>query len=140
MAVEIEGLADFNRYLKVAAGKSPDAVKEANYDLAEAIRKAAMKRASIRSQAAKAARSLRSSKSAKWSVISGGGGRVPFFYGAEFGSKRYGQFMPWRGNAFGGWSGGPGYFLHPAIREEGPEAVEKYWVRMQKILDDAFPS
>src|SRR5512147_1301244 len=42
------------------------------------------------------------------SVLFGG---KPWDFGAEFGSKRYKQFLPWRGN-----DDGAGYFLWPTVR------------------------
>ena len=58
--------------------------------------------------------------------------------GAEFGSKRYTQFPPWRGNQFTG--GDVGYMLHPAIRDNETEWVDMYWQGIEGIAKkSAFP-
>lgn len=52
----------------------------------------------------------------------------PYAFGAEFGSKQYKQFHPWRGNPkVDAFEGGPGYFLFPSIREHKSD-IEKKWV------------
>lgn len=139
--IEIVGLTDFTRALKVACEQAPKAMKEANYEVADLLVKAAKARARNEpGVAGKASRSLRASRTAAYASIRGGGGRYPYFYGAEFGSKRYGQFQSWRGNQWGGWNGGPGYFLHPAIRAEGPKAIEKYMEKIDALTAEAFPN
>ena len=140
-AMRIEGLTDFYRALGEVDKQFPAELRKQGYDLARGLVLAARTKATTRSirTPIKAARSLRAGTNRQDAYITGGGGRYPFFYGAEFGSKRYGQFEAWRGNQWKGWDGGPGYFLHPAIREKGPELLEKYWQSLDALTAKAFP-
>lgn len=161
LTVKIEGLRDFREALKLVADEYPDAVKKANNDLATGLVKHAQKRGrSYGGVVAKGSRSLKATNAAAYSAILGGttGSKTDraVFFGAEFGGKRRTQgkkipvnargprklrsgFKPWRGNQWGGWSGGPGYFLHPTIREEGPAAIEEYKQRLLRLERRAFP-
>lgn len=136
--IEVEGMGDFAKALRAASQSAPEALKRANYDLGSKIVKDGRRKASTRLEK-KAAKSLRASRAASNVTVSGGGARYPFFYGAEFGAKQFKQFKSWRGNQWGGWSGGPGYFLHPAIRANSVESLRIYWDRINEITDEAFP-
>ncbi len=139
-SIQIEGLRDFNRALKQVSDQYPKQVKDANYDLAREVATRAKTRAMGEGGSArKAAASLRASRSANASAVSGGGPRYPYFWGAEFGSKRYGQFKAWRGNQWGGWDGGPGYFLHPTIRNDARKLIDDYMKRLDELAAEAFP-
>lgn len=137
----IHDLRDFLRDLRKVEGDYSKRVKEANYELAQSL----VTRAKARARTAgiptsrRVAQSLRAARSARESVVSGGGARVPTFWGAEFGAKRYRQFKPWRGNQWGGWSGGPGYFLHPTIRDNAESFLEQYIDTLAEIYGEAFP-
>lgn len=139
--VQIEGLRSFQRALKIAGDQFPEEMKAANFEAASKIveyAKAEAKTVSIRTPV-KAAESLRASKAVSYSSIRGGGPAWPFFYGAEFGAKKYKQFLPWRGNQWTGWDSGVGYFLHPAIRKEGQQVIADYMVRVDALTRVAFP-
>lgn len=91
-------------------------------------------------QAHKAAESLRASKSASSvAILLGDNGRYAFARGAEWGARRYKQFPPWRGNQWMSWGGGPGYFLHPAIRTVGKDVLDEYWQSIRALRAQAFP-
>ena len=81
-------------------------------------------------QAAKAAGTLRPVKSGIAASISGGSG-IGFFFGAEFGSSRYHQFMAHRGET--------GYFLYPTIRDEMDNIVDFYGDEVERVARRAFP-
>lgn len=139
-AVTVEGLADFHRALKKLDDQYPKAVKNSNYNLANEIAKRA--KTSARSQGGivrHGSRSLRAARQASAAVVVGGGPRYPTFWGAEFGSKQYRQFKSWRGNQWGGWSGGPGYFLHPTIRRDARALIDEYMRELDALADEAFP-
>jgi 3-hydroxy-3-methylglutaryl CoA synthase len=139
-SVDIVGLADFTRACKAAANGAPEAMKQANYDVANKLVVSARAVAAGHSKLAnKAAKSLRASRAAGYAAINAGGARYPFFYGAEFGAKQYKQFDSWRGNQWRGWDGGPGYFLHPTIRAKGRAAVDEYMKRLDELTAQAFP-
>lgn len=139
--VTIEDLNGFNRALRAVGNDYPKTLKKANYDLARGLVMAARRKASARpiGTAAKAAKSLRASRGANYAAVTGGGARYKYFFGAEFGSKRYKRFEAWRGNQWGGWAGGPGYFLHPSIRDDGPRLLESYYETLDELTAQAFP-
>lgn len=83
------------------------------------------KASGVSPQAAAAARSLSATASGGGVGIRLGSG-VPFALGAEFGAKKYPQFMAWTGNQWSGVPSDVGYFMHPAIRDSMPEVVDKY--------------
>lgn len=146
VTISVEGLSDFSRALKQAGEQFPKELQKANVRVtrrivvkAREIARAKPGRTGGRSVQAKAVASLRSGYGLTSAYIEGGGPSAPWFYGAEFGSKRYGQFDSWRGNQHTSWEGGPGYFLHPAIREEGPESIREYMETLDDILGKAFP-
>jgi len=114
-------------------------VKQANFEIAsQFVEKAQGKASGVGRQAAKASASLRASKSVNSAALIGGA-RTAFFYGAEFGSKRYGQFKEWRGNASADpFSGGAGYFVYPTIRENKALVEEDYVDAIMKSVQDAF--
>lgn len=141
-SVEIEGLAEFILLMKKA---NPDLVVKvalANYAVGKEIVDDAKVKANSISKpgsARLAAKSLGASKSSKNAMVRGGGKRAPFFFGAEFGAKRFKQFAPWRGNSWVGFDTGVGYFLHPAIRESWPEAKETYLKTIDEVMRASFP-
>lgn len=63
------------------------------------------------------------------------GSRFPWAWGLEFGSKRYRQFEPWRGNQWVRIGDGPGYYLQPAIREKKDEAIRLLDQRLSLLFD-----
>lgn len=139
-SVEIQGLRDFARALKLVDERFGSELKEANVEAASELVDSARSRAAMQGGvAAKAAKSLRAARLANAAAVSFGGARYPYAYGAEFGSKRYHQFKPWRGNQFEGWSGGPGYFLFPSLRADGARILRDYFNRVDRLLADAFP-
>jgi len=138
--VRIEGLRDFYNALRRVSDEYPATLVRANYDLAKGL--VDKSRARARGEpgvARKAARSLRASRSASAAIVSAGGARYPYFWGAEFGALRYRQFQTWRGNQWGAWSGGPGYFLHPTIRDHAVELIEDYLSKLDRLHSQAFP-
>lgn len=141
-AMYVEGLDDFTRGLRKMSDEFPNEMKQQNFKAADRLVKFAKARAmSQPGVAGKAAQSLRATRTASYASIRGGGVRYPYFYGAEFGAKRYAQFRSWRGNQFTGWSGGPGYFLHPTIRYEGPKIFQNYLNAIEELAaKTAFPN
>lgn len=137
---KVDGLGDFARALRSLSDNYPKAMKDVTYRLGRELVTEAKAKAKADSRLAnKAAKSLRASRRADAVIVSGGGGRAPYFKGAEFGSYRYKQFKSWRGNQFGGWAGGPGYFLHPAIRESGRDIFKHYMDTLDALSERAFP-
>jgi hypothetical protein len=144
----VEGLAQFSRALaQIGADGLRDEVKAANYDVADKLAEAAKEKAvGLNRQQRAAALSLRATRTQNYAAVRLGSARVPYALGAEFGAikrTRKGKiargFRPWRGNQFSGWGGGPGYFLHPTIREKGPELINDYMTHIDRIMSEAFP-
>jgi hypothetical protein len=147
-AANVEGLGQFTRALaRIGADGLRDEVKQANFDVADKLADAAKSKAGgLSRQQKSAAESLRATKTQNYAAIRLGSARKPYALGAEFGAKKrthrgriVGGFRPWRGNQWGGWGGGPGYFLHPAIREKGPELINEYMRAIDRITQEAFP-
>lgn len=53
-------------------------------------------------------------------------------WGAEFGSDRFTQFRPWRGN-----DTGAGYFLWPTVRAMSDEVMGRYGDALMRAVDRA---
>lgn len=135
--VQVPGLRAFAAELR---GIDPDfqaQLKAANLAAAQIVAKAAIAKAgSVSRQAAFAARSLRAVGYQREGSIRIGGktpqGRAAL--GAEFGSLRYGQFMPWLGNGTDA-----GYFLWPSIRISADLVTKEYSDQFDRIARRAFP-
>lgn len=137
---EIEGLREFRIALKALGVGLPDSLRDYNVKAAEAVVERGRAKAT-RPQQNKAAQSLRASRSGQAvGIMLGDNGAYAFARGAEFGARRYRQFPPWRGNQWMSWGGGPGYFLHPAIREVGETVLDDYWNSIRTLRKRAFPN
>jgi hypothetical protein len=148
LAGNIEGLSQFTRALaRAGADGSRQEVKEANFRAADKLADAAKaKAAGLTKQQQAAATSLRATKTMNYAAVRLGSARKAYALGAEFGATkrtRTGRvargFPEWRGNQFSGWSGGPGYFLHPTIREKGDELIAEYRQMIDRMMAEAFP-
>lgn len=136
----IQGLREFQRQLALLGGSLPVSLREFNIEAAGKIVDAAKDRAKAPQQQKAADESLRVSRSSKTvAVLLGDNGRYSWALGAEFGARRYRQFPSWRGNQWNYWGGGPGYFLHPAIREVGEDVLDEYWESIRGLASTAFP-
>lgn len=140
-AIEIVGLRAFMRELALLSPEVDAKFKAVNYEVAEKVKGEAMTDAqALGGVAAKAAPSLRATKTKNYSSIRLGGAKAPYAQGAEFGSDKFRQFKPWRGNQ---WSdrgpGGVGYFLQPKIRDMDKEIQKMYADAFDKIAAGTFP-
>lgn len=140
--VHIEGLREFRAALKEAGTGWPKALGQANKQAAQIIADDASHRAeSLGSTARHVASSIKAAATQQASVTLGGD-QWPMALGAEFGSRRYPQFPPWRGNQWTdgeGPPGGEGYFLMPAVRENKEAFMEAYGRSVDELTRDAFP-
>ena len=125
--VRIEGLRDLTRDLSKAGGKVSKAMPEANQRVAhDLVVKPARSKASGQPGASGklAQTGIRAARRARAAVVVIGGTKSSeWALGAEFGSKRYRQFQPFRGNQ---WEGLPGYVVQPTIRENKPRIEAEY--------------
>jgi hypothetical protein len=142
LKIEVENLRGLRAALKHAGPGLDKKVTELNYEIANHVVDVAKGKANAQGgAAAKAAPSLRASKTAASANIKLGGARYRYAYGAEFGSLRYKQFKKWRGNQWQPWgSDGVGYFLHPAIRSERQYIIDTYATRVSALMAEAFPN
>lgn len=63
--------------------------------------------------------------------------KSPTILGAEYGSKQWSQFPPWRGNQFTDKKGsGVGYMMHPAMRDYLPTAEEKLYDELLAAINE----
>jgi aminopeptidase N len=148
LAGNIEGLSQFTRALaRAGADGTRQEVKEANFRVADKLIDAAKDKASgLTRQQKAAAASMRATKTQNYAAVRLGSKRKAYALGAEFGSVRRTRtgriargFQEWRGNQFSGWSGGPGYFLHPTIREKGEQLIAEYRTSIDRMMAEAFP-
>lgn len=131
--IRVQGLDKLNRALREMGGEFPNSVRQANKSVAEDVRTVAFSRAlALGGVAAHVAPSLRAVAGARSAGVAGGGARYPMFGGAEFGSIRYKQFKPWRGN-----KSNAGYFLYPAIRAEAPRITQEYLDELDALIKKA---
>lgn len=137
--IDIAGLREFEHSLGEAKAALPRVIRSINRSVAQEIVDSAREHAD-RPQQRKAATSLRVVGGAA-SIAVSLRNKFGFELGAEFGSKRYKQFPPWRGNQ---WSEtwvpeGVGYFLHPAIRDDAARIIGEYNRRLDEVWRIAFP-
>ncbi len=138
--VRVAGLDAFRRELRrlesEAGPQGLAMLKEANHKVASmVVTKAQARAASIGPMQSKAASSLRAGRQQARAVVSGGGARTPFFWGAEFGALQFKQFLPWKKPG----GGNTGYFLFPTMKAETQNIIEMYGEELDKIAKDAFP-
>lgn len=159
-SVAVKGLRELNRELKALDAMGGEGnrqlLKDANWRVAQFVTEKARQRASgVGRQQARAAESLKPSKTVNRAQVTGGNARVPFFFGAEFGAKpnvlrserqragwagpgRYigfRQFLPWTKPG----SGNVGYFLFPTLKNESSDIIELYADELDKVTAKAFP-
>jgi hypothetical protein len=158
--VAVKGLAELRRELRrldTEAGPDGSALlKEANWQVARFVTERAQARAgTVGRQQARAAESLRASKTVNRAQVSGGSAKMPFFFGAEFGAKQnilrserraagwagpgrylgFRQFKQWRKPG----GGNTGYFLFPTLRAETQNIIDFYADELDKVAAKAFP-
>lgn len=128
VSIRVEGLKEFQRELKKVDTPS---MKDANFKIANFVVDKAKGRASgVGRQQAKAAGTMRASRSGIAARVVGGNG-IDWFNGAEFGSVKYGQFPAHRGQE--------GYFLFPTIRDDREAIEEVAMDEFMKVAQKAFP-
>ena len=121
-AVRVEGLTELNRALKAIGPELQKELKATNLSVAEMVAGDAKAAAySLGGVAAHVAPSIQAKGYTTSAAVSGGGPTYPMFGGAEFGSIRFKQFKPWRGNG-----SDAGYFVYPAIRQDADRITTEY--------------
>ena len=126
--VQIKGLREFrNAVRKVDASMPKDmgrALKEISTDIVEKARERAQGLPGKASESFAGGLKAKSDQTAAKVTLDAT--RYPTLLGDEFGSKRYRQFQPWLGNQYQSpFESGPGYALHPTIRDESDNIDHK---------------
>lgn len=129
--VRVSGLNELNRALRDMGGREfQKELKEAGKKVADTVADDARGIAYILGGvAAKTAPSIRAAAGFTSAGVSFGGAAYPFAGGAEFGSLRFKQFMPWRGNG-----DGAGYFIYESIRDNSERIEQEYLAAADDIL------
>lgn len=128
--VQVQGLRELNLALRSIGKEAQAELRGASKDVAETVmsdaRALGMSEGGV---AAKVAPSIRATAGVKSAGLGFGGAAYPFAAGAEFGSKRFAQFKPWRGAG-----ANAGYFVYPAIRREAPRLEEDYLKAIDELM------
>jgi hypothetical protein len=147
VGIEVEGLRQFMRGLRQAPERLDKDIRKEFREIAATVRDraraAAWGRRSAVGGGPKRVRSMQSWRDLVNTIRSGsnpepyvalGSDRVPWVLGHEFGSGRYPQFPPWRGN-----KADAGYFFYPAVRAETQNVVERMAEVVDRVLSEAYP-
>lgn len=120
--VVAEGLPELARALKEIDSSLVKELRKANKSVATFVAADARSAAvALGGVAAHVAPSVKPSAGATYAGVAMGGPGYPMAAGAEFGSYRFKQFQPWRGNG-----SDAGYFLYPAIRQDSDRIETEY--------------
>lgn len=131
--VQVDGLRELNKALKDMGPELKGELRKTNKTVADFVAVDAKSAAySVGGVAAHVAPSIKASAGAESAGVSLGGGRYPMAGGAEFGSNKFKQFKPWRGNG-----SDAGYFVYPAIRQDADRIETEYGVAMDRLLRKA---
>lgn len=143
--VRLVGLKEFQRALKAAGAASGKEIGAANHKVASKVvewaRSEARGQKGATGKLASDRTALRATRKQKAAsvVINASNERLRgWALGAEFGSLQFAQFKPWRGNQFDIIGSGPGYALHPAIREHIDDIEDMYFDALDELAK-AFP-
>lgn len=142
-------IAGLRRTLRALPKEAQARLRDASQAIASDVAASASRRAlSVGGVARYVAPTIRASRDRVPKVVMGGTRRLPsrgdrprrggrqtvgdVIWGAEFGSDRFRQFSPWRGN-----DRGAGYFLWPTVRGEAPEIMDRYGEALMDAVDKA---
>lgn len=141
-------VAEWMKLLKATPDRADKAVRKRFRDIAAEVRDEARGRASGSHPVALHPRvrtggqhwkalvnSITSGATSNSPHVSIGSGNVPWALGFEFGSNRYPQFPPWKGN-------GPdaGYFFWPTVRDARDNVGDEMVKAIEEAMAEAFPN
>lgn len=131
VGVKVTGLNELNRALRDMGGREfQKELKEAGAEVAGEVASGARGRAlALGGVAAKTAPSIRAAAGFTSAGVGFGGSGYPFAMGAEFGSVRFKQFKPWRGNG-----SDAGYFVYESIRDNADMIGQRYLDAVDDVL------
>lgn len=121
--VRVQGLNELNKALRELGGRElQKELKDVGLSVAKKVANDAQGKAmSLGGVAAKVAPSIRAQASNTGAGVTFGGNAYPFAGGSEFGSLKYTQFQPYRGN-----DSNAGYYVYPAIRSNADTIADEY--------------
>ena len=143
MEITYDGIKKFQRELRQVGKEWPRELRKTNKAVAEetvlpeARRRAAESRPSAAGGTtrlgSRGERSLRAGAQQRKAFVKGGGARVPWFAGHEWGSSgQYGQFPQRSGVS-------PGFIIFPVIKERQTQIQETYMRMLDDLASRAFP-
>lgn len=133
--VAVDGLRELNKALKGMGPEAQRELKEASKEVAGFVASEAQARAhSVGGVVAHIAPSIRAVGGVNGAGVAFGGASYPMAGGAEFGSLRYKQFKPWRGN-----DSGAGYAIYPTIRDNAERIADQFTDKVDRIIERRFP-
>lgn len=128
--MQVEGLNELNRALKALGPELQKELKQTNLDVAQLVADDARGIAhSLGGVAAHVAPSIQAKGYTTSAGVGFGGPGYPMAGGAEFGSIRFKQFKPWRGNG-----ADAGYFVYPAIRQDADRITTEYTEAIDDLM------
>jgi hypothetical protein len=142
--LRVNNVAALNKMLRRLPKEASAELRDASVDIAEQVAQRAAGRARMVGGVAKyVAPTIRPRRDRVPKIAMGGTARLPgrtgknqtvgdVMWGAEFGSDRFRQFSPWRGN-----KDGAGYFLWPTVRDEGDFISDTYEDALLRAVDKA---
>jgi hypothetical protein len=133
--VRVVGLPELSKALKEIGPDAQKELREASKRVAGFVADDARAAAqSLGGVAAHVAPSIKPVGGVSGAGVAMGGASYPMAGGAEFGSIKYHQFKPWRGN-----SSDAGYFLYPAIRQDADRIETEFTDAVDDIIKRRFP-
>lgn len=131
--LRVDGIVELSKALKEISPELRKELRLANKSVAQFVADDSRAAAySLGGVAALVAPSIKASAGQAFAGVSFGGSEYPMAGGAEFGSIRYPQFQPWRGN-----SSDAGYFVYPSIRHDSDRIATEYTAAMDTLLRKA---
>lgn len=128
--IKVRGLTELNAALRAIGNEAQGELRDASRVVANIVADDARANAyALGGVAAKVAPSIRASAGVRSAGVGFGGAAFPFAGGAEFGSLRYKQFKPWRGN-----QSDAGYFVYPSIRSNSERIAEEFADAVDDLL------
>jgi hypothetical protein len=132
--IEVVGLRDLQKALRAADSALPRELTKTHKALAEKVVERAKGAASGNRQAARfLVPALSAGGEQRNAFVKIDGSRNAPALGAEFGSFKFHQFQPWRGNQYTDpLAQDVGYFLHPTLRKMRSEIEDTY----EQLIED----
>lgn len=144
-----QNIAGLRRALRSLPKEAQATMRDASLDIADSVaRKAGQRARMVGGVMRYVAPTIKAKRDRVPKIVMGGTTRLPsrdgsprrgskqtvgnVVWGGEFGSDRFRQFSPWRGNGEGA-----GYALWPTVRDESDDTIERYGDALMSAVDKA---